>query len=71
MYIMFWLRNNPKIFIRLQKSAIIIIVPESMNIYRFKAIIEMPNFNVICVCMYLQISDLYTLDNILWRLCDF
>lgn len=24
-----------------------------------------------CVCVYLQISDLYNLDNILWRLCDF
>ena len=44
--------KNLKIFIRLKKSANISIVPESI-IYRFKAIIEVPNFKVI---MYVCVS---------------
>ena len=49
--------KNLKVFIRLKKSANIVIVPESINIYRFKAIIELKCqiSRSLCVYVYLHI----------------
>lgn len=46
-------QKNPRIFIRLKRPATIIIAPESINIYRFKAMTEVPNFKFI-MCMLIS-----------------
>lgn len=65
--------KNLRIFIRFKKLANITIVSESINIHRIRAVIKWKcqTSKSLCVYIYVHISDLFNMDSILWRLCDF